>query len=188
MIIYYIFENAGIISEYFLNDDTKSKTNININLCTHFFKVILLIFADLLILPFALCIKHKSKRENKEIQLLSNNIQSKKNNSNKFCSKVVYLILITILDLISRSVYFIFFFFNRISKRENIEKLPERYQMDYIVILDIIFRHIFSRCYLKTEIYKHHKFSIGLCLFGFAIFIAIDYFSIRFTNKPLSLK
>ncbi len=32
MIIYYIFENAGILSKYFLNDDTKSKTNININL------------------------------------------------------------------------------------------------------------------------------------------------------------
>ena len=101
MIIYYIFENAGIIFKYFLNDDTKSKTNININLCTEFFKVILLIFADLLILPFALCIKHKSKKENKEIELLSNNIQSKNNNSNMFCTKVVYLILITILDLIS---------------------------------------------------------------------------------------
>lgn len=41
--------------------------------------------------------------------------------------------------------------------------------------LDIIFRYLFSRTILKTEIYKHHNVSSIICLLGFALLIFIDF-------------
>ena len=81
MLGYYILEIFGIMVEYFLKEneknETKKDTNINNNLCSHFFKVFLLIIADLLIFPLAICIKCRSKRENQEIVYLKNKIHSK---------------------------------------------------------------------------------------------------------------
>jgi len=86
------------------------------------------------------------------------------------CLKNIYVI--SILDLVSRSVYFIFFF--SFLKEDIIENLPKRYNMDYLLALDIILRFLFSRIILKTKIYKHHKVSIIICILGFAILIGID--------------
>jgi hypothetical protein len=55
--------------------------------------------------------------------------------------------------------------------------------MDYIIALDIIFRHLFSRTILKTEIYRHHKVSSIICLLGFALLISIDF---HFINLNLN--
>jgi len=86
------------------------------------------------------------------------------------CLKNIYVI--SILDLVSRSVYFLFFF--SFLKEDIIENLPKRYNMDYLLALDIILRFLFSRIILKTKIYKHHKVSIIICILGFAILIGID--------------
>ena len=184
MLGYYILEIFGIMVEYFLKEneknETKKDTNINNNLCSHFFKVFLLIIADLLIFPLAICIKCRSKRENQEIVYLKNKIHSKNYDKNKSRDRVYLIFLISILDLISRSVYFSFFFINTMFKRESIGKLPERYHMDYIVILDIFFRYLFAKIILNTKIFRHHITSIIICFLGFAIYIGIDWFSIDF--------
>ena len=184
MLGYYILEIFGIMVEYFLKEneknETKKDTNINNNLCSHFFKVFLLIIADLLIFPLAICIKCRSKRENQEIVYLKNKIHSKNYDKNKSRERVYLIFLISILDLISRSVYFSFFFINTMFKRESIGKLPERYHMDYIVILDIFFRYLFAKIILNTKIFRHHIASIIICFLGFAIYIGIDLFSIDF--------
>ena len=184
MLGYYILEIFGIMVEYFLKEneknETKKDTNINNNLCSHFFKVFLLIIADLLIFPLAICIKCRSKRENQEIVYLKNKIHSKNYDKNKSRDRVYLIFLISILDLISRSVYFSFFFINTMFKRESIGKLPERYHMDYIVILDFFFRYLFAKIILNTKKFRHHITSFIICFLGFAIYIGIDWFSIDF--------
>jgi len=81
----------------------------------------------LLIFPVAISIKYRSKREYQEIIFLKNKTQSINKDKNKSRYRVYLIFLISILDLISRSVYFLFFFINTILKREKIGKLPERY-------------------------------------------------------------
>jgi len=123
-------------------------------------KIATLIFADIFIFPFVIYTKcssrrDKEKRKNskKEIQLIYNKPTFTKEKGNV----AVYTILISILDLLSRSVYFCFFLIIYLRKADiDLDKLPKKYNMVYIVALDIIFRHFLSRVILNSEIYKHH--------------------------------
>ena len=190
ILIYYISEIGGIILENIKKEKNENVNLIVLNMDFQFIKIATLIFADLLILPFVIYTKCSLRRRNEkrknskgsknEIQLIHNKptfTQSKGN-------IIANTILISILDLLSRSVYFIFFLFIYLRKENiNLDKLPKKYNMDYIIALDIIFRHIFSRAILKTEIYRHHKVSSIICLLGFTLLISIDF---HFINLNLN--
>ena len=179
VLIYYLFEISGTLLENFVfkisnNKDVKEIMNIQ------FMKIILLIFADLLLIPLVIYTKCSIKEDKLKIKASKNEIQLIYNNPilNKNKKILQYSFLISILDLLSRSVYFLFFVSLNIESR--IEKLPKKYHMDYILAIDICFRYLFSRIILKTKIYHHHKVSIIICLIGFVLLIGIDCKFIEF--------
>jgi len=181
VLIYYLLEIGGTILEYF--DKNAKDNNFKFNICSQYNKIALLILADLLFLPFFIYTKcklkeDKPKRTNSksEIKLIYNDpLLAKRKNI------ALYSFLISILDLISRSVYFLFFLF-KYKNQEDIEldKIPKRYNMDYILAIDICFRYLISRIILKTKIYKHHLVSMIICIIGFLFFVIVDLFNIDY--------
>ena len=85
--------------------------------------------------------------------------------------------LICSLDYIDRLASFIFYQTNKGAKHENIY---HKAQTDIITHLDILFRYIFSIFFLKTKIFKHHKFSIAIICIAFIISIPTDIISIHY--------
>ena len=141
----------------------------NIDYENQFIDIISLNIADLLagfLVLYSYCqFKHRTNNKIKtRIPLIYNNPLKK--NKKKIFS---LLILICFLDLYSRSVYFIH---SIISK----EKGFKRFQMDWLVGLDIINRYLFSRIILRTKITKHHIFSIIITIIGYSINSIIDGF------------
>ena len=182
VLIYYIFEISGTLIEDFVVAKYLKKKDVKESMNLQFRKIILFIFADLLLIPFVIYTKcsfkeDKPKRTNSknEYTLIHYNPIL-----NKQKTILRYTILISILDLISRSVYFLFFLFVYNKGEDIIKDLPRRYNMDYILALDIFFRYLFSKIILKTKIYKHHKVSIIICIIGFVLLIALDCQSISF--------
>ena len=161
VLIYYVLEIGGAILEYF--DKNAKDNNFKFNICSQYIKIVLFIFADLLFLPFFIYTKCYLKKDN---LIYNDPLLAKRKNI------VLYSFLISILDLISRSVYFLFFLF-KYKNQEDIEldKLPKRYNMDYILAIDICCRYLFSRIILKTKIYKHHLVSMIICIIGLLSFV-----------------
>ena len=89
----------------------------------------------------------------------------------------IKMALICSLDYIDRLASFIFYQTNKGAKHENIY---HKAQTDIITHLDIIFRYIFSIFFLKTKIFKHHKFSIAIICIAFIILIPTDIISIHY--------
>jgi hypothetical protein len=182
ILIYYISEIGGIILENIKKEKNENVDLIVLNMDFQFMKIFILIFADLLILPFIIytkCSFRRSKEKRKGSKGSKNEIQLIHNKPTFTKSKgivVTYTILISFLDLFSRSVYFIFFLLTYLRKTDiALDKLPKKYNMDYIIAIDIIFRYLLSRTILKAEIYKHHKVSSIICLLGFVLLIFIDF-------------
>jgi len=187
VLIYYILEIGEAILEYFEKKSEKDKIyNIIYNISSQYIKIILLILADLFFLPFIIYTKCSFKgnkpertKSKGEIKLIHYNPFKAK------CKNIVlYSILISILDLTSRSVYFLFFLFN-IKRDIDIKNLPKRYQMDYVIFIDIISRFLFSRWIIKTKIYKHHKVSILISLIAFILFIFSDCIFVIFNKNNI---
>ena len=110
--------------------------------------------------------KLQKKNSKGEIELIYNNPKDINNN------KWLLLLLISILDLLSRSVYFLFFL---IIKNEPI---LDRFQMDWIVAIDILMRYLFSCKILKTKFYRHHFYSIIITIIGFLFKSHLDFLTI----------
>ena len=196
ILIYYILEIGGAILKNI--EEKNEEKEIIYHIKSKYTQIILLILADFLFLPFIIYTKCSLKKSNQninnsksEIKLIYNNpFNSLTQKSKKIIS---YSFLISVLDLISRSVYFMFFLFKINEKYEEdkkslIEILPKRYYMDYILALDIIFRYLFSKIILKTKVYNHHKVSIFISIIGFILFIIndiLDFFSEDFNTNIL---
>ena len=93
--------------------------------------------------------------------------------SKKFFLKMAF---ICSLDYIDRLASFIFYQTNKGAEHENID---HKSSVDITNHLDIIFRYIFSFLFLKTKIFKHHKFSIAIICIAFIILIPTDIISIH---------
>ena len=133
VLIYYILEIGEAILEYFIKKSKNDRIyNIIYNISSQYTKIILLILADLFFIPFIIYTKCSFKRKKPERTTSKSEIKLVHYNpfKAKYKKIVLYSILISILDLISRSVYFMFFLFK---KNENKDKLiiglPERYNM-----------------------------------------------------------
>lgn len=164
---FWISELIRALDEYYLNKKESKKNQKQKDL----FDIICLNLSDLLAVFLVLytyisLTKHNDKLEtnktisSKKRKLIYNDISSKKN-------KLYLILFASVLDLIARSVFFIFSF------SKNKEPEIKNQQIDWMVSFDISFRAIFSRIILKTKIYKHHYFSIIVCLIGF-LFMSIS--------------
>ena len=134
ILIYWIIEISVSLIKNIKEDSFQLK---NIDYENQFIDIISLNIADLLagfLVLYSYCqFKNKTKNKNKILQSKFPLIYNSPLNKNK--KKIFYfLILICFLDLYSRSVYFIH---SIISK----EKGFKRFQMDWLVGLDIIIRY-----------------------------------------------
>ena len=167
ILIYWIIEISVSLIKNIKEDSFELK---NIDYENQFIDIISLNIADLLagfLVLYSYC-QFKNKTENKIRQSKFPLIYNNPLNKNK--KKIFYLlILVCFLDLYSRSVYFIH---SIISKKKGFK----RYQMDWLVGLDIIIRYIFSLIILKTKMTKHHIFSIIITIIGYSINSIIDSF------------
>ena len=150
-LIKYFFENKS-------NESSFLKENEYIYLIT-------MNIADLLagFLVLYTKINTKSEKENKEIikksryELIYNDLSIKKN-------KFLYIFIISLLDLIGRSVNFLYFLIMGI--KDSNEKLQTTKTI-WLISIDIISRIIFSKIILKTKILKHHCISTIIFVIGF---------------------
>ena len=133
--------------------------------------------ADLLagfLVMYTICSLPKKKIKRNEsnfgIELIYNNPFYKKN-------KVLLLVLISFLDLFARSTYLLFYLIIKP------KQIFDRFQMDWIIGVDILSRYFFSRIILKTKLYKHHFWSIIISTIGFIFMSCIDFITIFNDDK-----
>ena len=104
VLIYYILEIGGVILEYFdkknqeynnegdnNNEDNNKGDNItNFNISSQYIKIVLLIFADLLFLPFFIYTKCYLKKDKKKVNNSKNDIKLIYNDPiSRKCKKIV---------------------------------------------------------------------------------------------------
>ena len=104
-------------------------------------------------------------------------IQGKEKTISKTKSYLTKIILIIVLDYLTRLIVFIFYVSNKDAEHDIIY---HKAQKDIIIHLDIIIRYILSIFLLKIKIFKHHKFSFFLILINFLILIPTDAISLHF--------
>ena len=129
------------------------------------------LLSGFLILYIKLSMRRKTKTHNKDKTKLIYK------NPLKYRDKYFYLklILISFLDLLHYSCYFIFFLIEKNATNEDISVKSEK---DIKTLLDIIIRYIFSICILKTRVYKHHKWTIIAIIIGFLLVVPFDFVNI----------
>lgn len=132
------------------------------------------LMSGFLVLYTKLKMNHLQKKEtittnrNKAIEpeLIYNDLSLKKNIK-------ILIFLVSLLDCIGRSYIIIFLFiFNKYSL--------EKHHMKWIISTDLLARILFCRIMLKTKLYKHHKISINICIFGFLIMAFMAFQSMIF--------
>ena len=122
----------------------------------------------------SLNIRQKPKKENRLKKLESSLIY---NDLSRFKHKIFLIPLISILDLIASSEYFIAALFSSFTL--------EARKFDWMLSIDIIARIIFSIIILKIIVRKHHKLGILLCMIGFIFMSFSDIISIQNANKDI---
>ena len=183
-LIYWILEISVAIIKNLSNDIFK-ELELESNLQNEFIDLVSLNLADLLagfLVIYTMCSipkknskKIKKKNSKGEIELIYNKPENENN-------KCLLLLFISILDLISRSVYFLFFLIIKV------EPLLDRFQTDWIVAIDILMRYLFSYKILRTKLYKHHFWSIIITIIGFIFKTYLDLLTIIGNKDELFTK
>ena len=132
------------------------------------------ILSGFLVLYTKLKMRHLQKKEtittnrNKTIEpeLIYNDLSLKKNIK-------LLIFVVSILDCLGRSYMIIFLFiFDK--------SILEKHHIKWIISVDLLARIFFCRLMLKTKLYKHHKISIYICIFGFLIMAFVTFQRIIF--------
>ena len=117
--------------------------------------------------------RNEKKEENKEKKLETSLIY---NDISRFKHKVFLIPIISILDFLASSVYFIAVLFSKVIL------IPR--QLDWMLSIDIIARIIFSIFILKINERKYHKLGIILlCIIGFILMSISDIISLKNMNN-----
>ena len=98
--------------------------------------------------------------------------------------KLLKLTWIFALDLLSRSMFFIY---HKLFDTDN-EEVSQKFAHDILLFLDIIMRFSMYRCYFKLPPKRHHIFSQWMIVAIFIILMAIDFASLIVTKKYILLK
>ena len=126
------------------------------------------LLSGFLILYVKFSLRRQSEvQKTRENELIYNNPLNAKYKYNYF-----KLILISIIDLLYFSCYFIFFLIDNATN----EQVPMKTEKDIKTLLDIIIRYMFSIFCLNNKLYKHHRWSIYAIIIGFIIIVPIDLY------------
>ena len=87
------------------------------------------------------------------------------------------IFLASVLDFFARSVFLIYSLI-MIKGQENGYKKLKEWEIDFLILFDILSRVIFSKIFFKTKLYRHHFVSVIICIFGFIIMSTLDIISI----------
>jgi len=165
MIIVYQYDNCFLISK---------TISFNEYIFVVYFAISNLL-SGFLILYIKKSIKMESDYKQTKNSLIYKNPINKKN-------KIYYikLIIISILELLFFSCYFIFFSVVNASY----EQVSFKTERDIMILLDMIIRYILSIYINKDTIFKHHKWSIFGIIIGIFLIIPMDIV-ILFNNKHI---
>ena len=159
------------LDEYFTFNDNMAKNE--------YIFLIAFNIADILSGFLVWITKHSSKglKEFEEIKTKENNNKiSLIYESKDLFIKTNYwqkIIIISFLDFISRSLFWIAYTINDTNKEEN-KKICHIFQKDMTISVDIFMRYIFSKFILKMKMFKHRIFSIIVMGIGFVILLIDD--------------
>ena len=101
-----------------------------------------------------LYVKCTSKKQNEQDKENINQLVKKGSINEVRDHFYLKIILISILDLLYFSCYFIFFLFDDSTHRE----VSMKTEKDIKTLFDIITRYILSICFLKIKVFRHHKY------------------------------
>ena len=121
-----------------------------------------------------LYVKCTSKKQNEQDKENINQLVKKGSINEVRDHFYLKIILISILDLLYFSCYFIFFLFDDSTHRE----VSMKTEKDIKTLFDIITRYILSICFLKIKVFRHHKWSIIAIIFGFLLIVPIDFYDL----------
>ena len=123
-------------------------------------------------------IKKKEKEKNEELKKKPSELIYEKSETKVKKTFYTKLIIITVLDYISRSSIWISYAITKAKPKE----ISHTLQTNITITLDIIMRYIFSVFILKIIVFKHRIFSMIAIGIGFAILIINDIILMRFTD------
>ena len=136
------------------------------------FYIIIYIISDIFNIIFYLVSEFRSKRKLiSSEQIKAKNVKKKNSRELIYIDLSIksrkYLYLVAITDFIAQiTVYFYYLFQQDDARKEELSSL---------LIPEILFKYIFSRCILKTYFYKHHYLSILINIIGLLFLGAIDF-------------
>ena len=188
VIIYWVLEISYHLAKH-LGETNFDLTNDEIK--NEYFFVILLNIADLLSGFLVLYMKCSFKRANDAKKSLENKeqIANSKNEliyekSDPELKKSFYkrIIIISILDYISRSSIWLSFAITGVKSNE----ISYTLQKDITITLDVIMRYVLSAFILKIVIYKHRIFALIMISLGFVSLIINDIVLMKMNNDKIN--
>ena len=198
LLIFWILEIFMSISNYYISNIKSLESDLKEGLNNEYIELLSLNLADLLAGFFVIYTKCSfQKNDFKKLSKGKSITDIKliyKNNPINLNKKLCLLILISVLDLISRSSYFWFYLLCdkvdsiKIKLINKNERVLNGYQTDFLIAIDILFRYLFSRLILKTKLYRHHLLAIIISVIGFLVISTIDIISIINDEDNISVK
>ena len=125
--------------------------------------------------------KEEKKEKEEENDLIYKEMSPAPRNNNLII--VMKGIIISILEYLSRSFYWISYAIISVKSKE----ISHLLQKDLLISTDIFVRYIFSIFVLKSVIYKHGKFSLILMGIGFIILLTADFLLIFCATSNLNI-
>ena len=125
--------------------------------------------------------KEEKKEKEEENDLIYEEMSPAPRNNNLII--VMKGIIISILEYLSRSFYWISYAIISVKSKE----ISHLLQKDLLISTDIFVRYIFSIFVLKSVIYKHGKFSLILMGIGFIILLTADFLLIFCAASNLNI-
>ena len=125
--------------------------------------------------------KEEKKEKEEENDLIYEEMSPAPRNNNLII--VMKGIIISILEYLSRSFYWISYAIISVKSKE----ISHLLQKDLLISTDIFVRYIFSIFVLKSVIYKHGKFSLILMGIGFLILLTADFLLIFCATSYLNI-
>lgn len=125
--------------------------------------------------------KEEKKEKEEENDLIYEEMSPAPRNNNLII--VMKGIIISILEYLSRSFYWISYAIISVKSKE----ISHLLQKDLLISIDIFVRYIFSIFVLKSVIYKHGKFSLILMGIGFIILLTADFLLIFCATSYLNI-
>ena len=185
-IVYWILEICVRLSMYLRWKSYKMSSS---DVQNEYIFVVLLNISDLLAVFLVLYIKWTLRKidstKTKEIEKKNSGVQyiyedAEETNNLNFIKRII---LISALDYLSRSLYWISY---AITGANN-DIVSHTLQKDIVNTLDILMRYAFSIFILKIVIHRHRVLSVILITFGFVILLPVDFIYLKSNDNVFDM-